>query len=242
MDQATYDERMRRLQRQAYGADASEGERAAALAELEAMRREHEADLPETSGAEAALTEAPPAPSPVAATARRWRWAIAAAAATLLIGVAVGWQAGAWVTVGDQAPAVPSTSRGHGASLIPLADTAAMTLFDTEATSVDVPPDAYPRDSIAPTEYRRLLTRSDGVSLYVARLHGDAAVCAVVSLPGEFTASRCTHDGMFPRAGLWVEVFVGGDLGLIRGAIQPSGVAELTPVGYVPGPLPTADG
>ena len=35
---------------------------------------------------------------------------------------------------------------------------------------------------------------------------------------------------------------VDGDLGLIRGAIQPNGVAELSPAGYVPGPLPDVGG
>ena len=40
MDDSEHDERMRRLQRTAYGAVASEAERTAALAELEAVRRE----------------------------------------------------------------------------------------------------------------------------------------------------------------------------------------------------------
>ncbi|GAA4374398.1 hypothetical protein [Agromyces bauzanensis] len=50
MDEPPHDERMRRLQRIAYGALESDAERAAALAELESLRREHAAmDAPAAS-------------------------------------------------------------------------------------------------------------------------------------------------------------------------------------------------
>lgn len=242
MDQATYDERLHRLQRLAYGAGASETDRAAALAELEALRRERATSGRATSEApEVVSSRRGDGDTADAAAAKPLKWAIAAIAAALVIGVALGWPVGARVTDGSPSPPNSSTGQGHDASLVPVADTGALRLFETSATSADAPPDAYPRDSVAPTEYRRLLTRPDGVSLHIARLHGDAAICAVVTLPGEFTASTCTRDGMFPRSGLWVEVFIEGDLGLVRGAIQPDGTAELTPVGYVPGPLPTVD-
>ena len=47
---------------------------------------------------------------------------------------------------------------------------------------------------------------------------------------------------MFPEGGLWVEAFVPGDLGLIRGTIHPNGTAELTPRNYRPGPVQVAEG
>ena len=253
MDRATHDERMRRLQQLAYGAASSDTERAAAIAELEAIRREQASGRP--GAADTPTAAAPPRPRGVEASvrpdgdtsdpgpARLPRWAIAAgAAAALLIGIAMGWQAGARLDADGPAPSVVSSTSEPDASMIPIGDTAVPRLYEAEPSPADMPQDAYPRDSIAPTEYRLLRSRPDGVSLYVARLHGGTTVCAVVTQPGEFTSSSCTHDGMFPRAGLWVEVFVEGDIGLVRGAIRPDGRVELSPAGYVPGPLPTVDG
>ena len=253
MDEAPYDERLHRLQRLAYGAVASDAERAAALDELEAMRRERAAGEAQRWRADAAGAPIGPVPpgAPHGSTrpeveasgttvAKPLGWAIAGAAA-LLVWAGLGWQVGAHLAADDPSPAAVSTAPGPDAFAVPIGDTAVLRPYESEPTAADVLEDAYPRDSIAPTDYRRLLARSDGVSLYIARLHGGTDVCAVVTLPGEFTTSRCTHDGMFPRAGLQVEVFE-GDVGLIRGAIRPNGVAELTPAGYVPGPLPAVDG
>ena len=259
MDQAADDERLRRLQRQAFGAVASDAERAAAIAELELIRLERAAGdagrgrtdaggaptVPASSDATAAGSSSRLGirASGTAAT-RRPRWALALGAAALIIGVAVavGGQVDWRISDSESSSVAVSAAPGLDAPGIPIGDTAVLRLYDAAASPADVLQGAYPRDSIAPTEYRLLLTRPDGVSLYIARLHGDAAICAVVTRPGDFTASSCTHDGMFPEAGLWVEVFVDGDLGLIRGAIQPNGVAELSPAGYVPGPLPDVGG
>lgn len=261
MDQAADDERLRRLQRLAFGAVASDAERAAAIAELELIRLERAAGdagrgrtdaggaptVPASPDATAAGSSRRPGirASGTAAT-MRLRWALAIGAAALIIGVAVavavGGQGGWRIPDSESSSVAVSAAPGLDAPGIPIGDTAVLRLYDAAASPADVLQGAYPRDSIAPTEYRLLLTRPDGVSLYIARLHGDAAICAVVTRPGDFTASSCTHDGMFPEAGLWVEVFVEGDLGLIRGAIQPNGVAELSPAGYVPGPLPDVGG
>jgi hypothetical protein len=259
MDQAADDERLRRLQRLAFGAVASDAERAAAIAELELIRLERaagDAGHGRTDDAGAPTVPTSPDATPdgfsgppgvrasgVAAT-RRMRWALAVGTAALIIGVAVAVaaQVGGRISAPEPSSVAVSPAPGREAPGIPIADTAVLRLYDETASPADVLQGAYPRDSIAPTEYRLLLTRPDGVSLYVARLHGDAAICAVVTRPGEFTASNCTRDGMFPEAGLWVEVFVEGDLGLIRGAIQPNGIAELSPAGYVPGPLPDVGG
>ena len=259
MDQAADDERLRRLQRLAFGAVASDAARAAAIAEIELIRLERAMGDGEPGRMDAG--GAPPASASPDATAagssgrpevrtsdtaatRRVRWALAVGAAALIIGVAmaVGGQIGSRISDSEGSSPAVSAAPGLDAPGIPIGDTAVLRLYDAAASPADVLQGAYPRDSIAPTEYRLLLTRPDGVSLYIARLHGDAAICAVVTRPGEFTASSCTHDGMFPEAGLWVEVFVEGDLGLIRGVILPSGIAELSPAGYVPGPLPDVGG
>ena len=143
-------------------------------------------------------------------------WTIAFLATALLLGALVGW------TASHTAPP-PGEAAG-----VPIADTAVLHHYDTAASPADLPRDAYPRDPIAPTDYRRLRTRPDGVSLYVARLQGGSALCAVLSRPGRFTVSSCTHDGLFPVQGLEVEASVPGS-GLVRGVIRPDGSAELTP-------------
>jgi hypothetical protein len=143
-------------------------------------------------------------------------WAIAVLLAALLVGAFLGWTASQSTPPGPDAPAIP------------IADTAVLGIYDTAPTPADVPRNAYPRDPIAPTDYRLLTARSDGVALYVARLHGGSAVCAVLSRPGRFTASSCTHDGLFPVQGLAVEASVPGD-GIVRGVIRPDGSAELSP-------------
>lgn len=263
MDQAAPDERMRRLQQLAFGALARDADRAEAIAELEAIRREQAAEEEARrapADAAGAPTDAAGAPTaPVAARAsgtgpssrpggEAWgtpaakplRWAIAVGTAALLIGVAVGWQIGARLAASEPPEAV-STEPGLDTSMIPIADTAVLWLYKADPSPADVPRGAYPRDSIAPTEYRLLLTRPDGASLHIARLHGGRDVCAVVTLPGEFTASSCTSNGMFPEGGLWVEAPLGGE-GLIRGTIHPDGTAELTPRQYAPEGRPTAEG
>jgi hypothetical protein len=264
MDQAAPDERMRRLQQLAYGALASDADRAAAIAKLEEIRREQAAAEEEArrartdaASAPADAADAPTAPA-VARTpvigpssrpggeasgtpaAKPLKWAIVAGTAGLLIGVAVGWQIGARLAASEPPEAV-STEPGLDTSMIPIADTAVLWLYKADPSPADVPRGAYPRDSIAPTEYRLLLTRPDGVSLHIARLHGGTDVCAVVTLPGEFTASSCTSNGLFPERGLWVEAPLPGE-GLIRGTIHPDGTAELTPRQYAPEGRPTAEG
>jgi len=257
VDQAAHDERMRRLQRLAYGAVTSDADRAAAIAELELIRRERpaEAERERTDAAGAPTAPVPPRAPAVGSSSVRpegeasdtaavkpLKWAIAAGTAALFIGVAVGWQVGTRLAASEPTPAAVSAAPELDASMVPIGDTAVPRLYEAEPTPADVPKAAYPRDSIAPTEYRLLLTRPDGVSLHIARLHGGAEVCAVVTLPSEFTASSCTHDGMFPEGGLWVEVSLQGDEGLIRGTIHPDGTAELTPRQYAPDVLQVAEG
>lgn len=246
MDRAAHDERLRRLQRLAFGAVASDAERAAAIAELELIQRElavetererSDAAGPPTAPAvlrapQVGSSTRPEGEASGTAAAKPLRWAVAAGTAALLIGVAVGSQVGTRWAADEPSTTADPTAPELAASLVPIGDTAVSRLYDADPTPADVPQAAYPRDSVAPTEYRLLLTRPDGVSLRVARLHGGADVCAVVTLPSDFTASSCTHNGMFPEAGLWVAVSFPGDEGLVRGTIHPDGTAELTPQQY----------
>ena len=232
------------------------------MAEIEALRRERAASETESgrtdaAGRAAAGASSAPAPTrapavgpftrpdgvtPDAAASKPQRLAIAAGVAALVVGLAVGWQLGARTAAFEPSTAGPSASPERDASMIPIGDTAVPGLFEADPTPGDIPQAAYPRDPIAPTEYRLLLTRPDGVSLRVARLHGGADVCTVVTLPNEFTASSCTRDGMFPRAGLWVDAYVDGEWSTIRGTIHSDGGAELTPRHPEPGARPIVTG
>lgn len=255
MDEPAHDDRLRRLQRIAYGAVASDAERAAAVAELDALRRE-------SSEAEAGADREPETPEPVrertptgstravsewiaasdAASVRRFRWAVAAGTAALLVGIGVGWQLGARMSTSEPSAAAVSAAPELDGFMVPVDRTRVVQLFEHAPGPADVPqsPGADPR--IAPTDYRLLVTRADGVALHVARLDGGADVCAVLAVPGALTMGSCTQDGRFSEGGLVVEAFIEGDVGLIRGIIHPDGTSELTPSHYVPGPLQVAEG
>ena len=242
MHELSHDERMRQLQQLAYGAVASDTERAAAAAELDALRRAREA--PEASADVPTLT--PMATGEAGdgeASARRFRWAIAAVTAALLLGVAVGWQLGAR----SATPSAPAAAEQSVASLedarlmVPVPDTSVLAVFDRAPTPADVPNGGTPDDPIAPDDYRLLLTRPDGVAVHAARVDGGVNVCVTVAMPEAGTASSCTSDGMFPQQGLWVEFYVQG-AGLLRAVLHVDGSATITPPGYVAGEQPIVTG
>lgn len=254
MQELAHDERMRRLQRIAYGAVASDAERAAAVAELEELRRE--GDAPEPAAAipvdSAAATFPQPAPLSAPhpacivadeASARRFRWAVAAGTAALFLGVGVGWQLGARsATPSAPTAAEQSVSSLEGSRpLVPVPDTSVLAVFDREPTAADVPNGGTPDDRIAPDAYRLLLTRSDGVAVHAARVDGGKNVCVTVAMPQAGTASSCTSEGMFPQDGLWVEFYIQG-AGLLRGVLHVDGSASITPPDYVAGQQPVVSG
>lgn len=255
MDEPAHDDRLRRLQRIAYGAVASDAERAAAVAELDALRRaavaaesraETVSEEPEPmrektpTGSTRAVSEWIAASD--AASVRRFRWAVAAGTAALLVGIGIGWQVSARMTTSQPSAAAAVAAPELDGFMIPVDRTAVLRPFDAAPGPADAPQSATPDPRIAPTDYRLLVTRADGVALHIARLDGGADVCAVLAVPGGYTTGTCTRDGQFSEGGLIVEAFVAGDLGLIRGIIHPNGTVELTPSGYVPGPVQVTEG
>jgi hypothetical protein len=216
MDEVAHDERMRRLQRIAYGAVASDAERAAALAELDALRRERERNAAEHEAAEPEAGErvasvaapdgergepSPPSPGPAysAAAGRspaaiRFTWAIAVGVAALAIGIAVGWQIGQRHSepVGDHR--LIGDSRDLDLSVnqlmpIPIEAAPAVQVFDREAHPTDTPV-GLDRNDLLADSYRLLSTRSDGVRIYAARTLDSANVCVVITLPSVETPSE----------------------------------------------------
>lgn len=224
MNEPPNDERMRHLQRVAYGAVASDAERATALAELESLRREHDA----RADAPAASVVIAPEPGRVAddlpdlspgevraddhgGAARPLKWAIAAGTAALLVGVAVGWQAGTRLTAAESAAPDPalgaSVSMSVGSVLaepVPVAGSAAYAVFDRPATPEDMPPIDLPDEWRISADPRLLATMPDGMTVYAAKPPGEAVdLCVLTIIPDKpgFGMS-CTQE----------EVFEGGEL------------------------------
>ena len=205
------DERMARLQRLAYGAGASDEERAAAAAELAALRQPTEGPAdPREDASPPGVAPAPPDPAeprseaPDAARPReRFRVAgvLAAATVALVAGGVLGWALGS------------ATEPSEGADVgVPVAETAAWQVFDRPVTEGDFV--RYPAPLVDidadDTSRRLLLTRSDGVQLVAVRTADGDDACLVLALPVGRPATACTEGGLFPGDGLRAEISVQG--------------------------------
>ena len=226
------EERVARLQRVAYGADATAAERAAAEAELAALREPDDpgenaagnvtardggaGSAPSASDAASASlvsADAPPGRPP-----RSGRRAVLAySAAALVAGVAVGWGVGSAV--------VPSEGSDVG---VPVAETVAWEVFDRPATDGDLVQHPGPLVDIGTDDSTRrlLLTRSDGVRLIAARTSDGEDACLILALPVGRPATACTEDGLFPRDGLRAEISIQG-VGVYLAGWSPDGQAEI---------------
>lgn len=268
MNEPAHDERMRRLQQIAYGAVASDAERAAAVAELEALREAEAARADDHGDVEpaAAVTElgepaprssstaADPAPSIPPAT--RFKWAIAAGVAALVVGIAVGWQIGLrhHELDGHHLVAVDSPDdlrlAVDQAMPVPVEAASAARIFERAADPSDAPV-ALDRDDLLAESYRLLSTRSDGVRIYAARTLDSANICVVIVLPPIQTPSEgvvaggsgsaCTSDGRFPGEGLTIG-FSGQGRGAIRATWSVDGSVSVSPADSAPPAQPTAAG
>ncbi|MFD4421147.1 hypothetical protein ACFWN7_06550 [Agromyces sp. NPDC058484] len=212
--------RIRRLQRTAYGADVTDGERERAVAEL-AELAEHSAVRDEAQGADLVERTAPD----TSGRRRFVRWTIAAGAAGLLVGAALGWGVGQRLSVDS---AAPSTAGGPESSRAgtPLEDTDLLALFDrlppadesTRVASVD--------DTIDPASVRLLATRVDGPAAFLARTADGENVCLVLLLPAGPSRSECTLDGRLPPDGLRI-LYGAEGYGLSAAQLDPTGVVSL---------------
>lgn len=204
------EQRIARLQRLAYGAATSDEERAAAEAELAALRRQPREPARERDpAASAAVTRtddpdaagAPPRATPPRTDALRPRTVVrvaaVAAVAALLIGAASGWVLGS--------AADPSVGAGGEA---PIEWTQAWQVFDRRQDDGDLvrhpPPD--PDVALDDSSRRLLVTRSDGVRLVAARTADGANACLILVVPVGRPGITCTELGRFPADGLRAEV------------------------------------
>ena len=222
-------QRMARLQRLAYGADASEAERAEAEAELASLRAREDAGAasvqPSAAGPtnDVAAHERAPAPEHSSRDAlgrpaqRGLARALAWSAAALVAGVAIGWGVGSGVE--------PSEGADVG---VPVAETTAWEVFDRPATDGDFVRHPGPLVDIGTDDSTRrlLLTRSDGVRLIAVRTTDGEDACLILALPVGQPATACTEDGRFPRDGLRAEISVQG-VGVYLAGWGPDGRAEI---------------
>lgn len=251
MDDPDHDERMRRLQRTAYGAVASEAERTAALAELDAVRCElaraaDEAERADAAGpASSRVVAVPPVTTGTVAVAqaasvtpaaRSLKWAIAVGAAALVVGVAVGWQAGARTTVSE--PSAADAALGGAASItlpmgevtsVPVVASTAYEVFDRPAAATDVPAVALPPHRYDPATLRLLTSMPDGVAVYGVMASPDPTkdVCVVITHPVGASGASCTNGGIFEHGSLESSLYVEG-VGLLSATWHADGSVQVT--------------
>lgn len=225
--------RIRALQRIAFGADATEAERARAIAELDefaARDADHdEADPSGSAGDHRDGSEASTAAEPTMIDAVPWRgrplrWTVAAGVVGLLLGGALGWAAG------QQFPAKPaSSSVGASPSTeppTPLEETGLLPLFDRLPPAEESAWVAAADDAIDPASVRLLATRVDGPAAYLARMKGGENVCFVLMLPAGPPRNKCTVDGLLPADGLSI-LYGAQGYGLSAARLTPTGTVSL---------------
>lgn len=255
MDRAD-DERVRRLQRIAYGAHASADERSAAIDELGRLERAdaESAEVAPTATARDASRETSAvggsdaiAEDPATAPRRRSRGfalraGLIAGAGALVIGIvagfAVGWQsrpndvtdAG---STGSSGP-VELGPRLHAdvfASMPIALETDAARVFERTQTAADTPDLESPlvevTSLVGPVDTRLLATSPDGVALFAGR--DDSDLCLIAAFGDGGAASVCTQRGRFPTEGLSMSVSMGGPGVVVDAAWTPDGVLHLTP-------------
>jgi hypothetical protein len=233
--------RIRRLQRAAYGADATDAERARAVAELAELamrgagggeaqsqgRPEH--PIGGSTSSEHADAAAEAAPEPPARTTpprrRLVRWAVVAGGAGLLLGAVLGWSVGQRMPADSALPSAEAPSDDSNIGT-PLEDTGLLPLFDRLPLADDSARVASVDDAIEPASVRLLATRVDGPAAYLARTTDGENVCLVLLLPAAPSRSECTVDGRLPVDGLSI-LYGAQGYGLAEALLDPTGTVSL---------------
>ncbi|MDQ0576860.1 hypothetical protein [Agromyces albus] len=238
--------RVRALQRIAYGADATDAERARAVAELDEIavrggdRDEAgraggvgdrgDADGPGTGegAGEADETEgdagAGPPDDVTSGRGRLVRWTAAAGGIGLLFGAALGWTAGHRVAVDSAAPTVSASPAEEPGT--PLEETDLLPLFDRLPLADESARVASVDDAIDPESVRLLATRVDGPAAFLTRTVDGENVCLVLLLPAGPSRIECTVDGLLPADGLSI-LYGAQGYGLAAARLATTGTVSL---------------
>ncbi|WP_173923920.1 hypothetical protein [Agromyces sp. Marseille-P2726] len=234
--------RIRELQRLAYGADASDAERARAVDELARLatrgvggdgpRDVDRADpgrRPETVDASDAATdtESVEPAQHLHATGRRSivRWSAVAGTIGLLVGSALGWGIGRHASIDAPGRATSAASESAPAGT-PLEETGLLDVFDRVPPAAESARFADVVDPIDPASVRLLATRLDGPAAYLARTTDGQDVCLVLLLPSRAPRSECTVGGRLPPDGLTI-LYGALGYGLAAARLGPTGVVSL---------------
>ncbi len=246
------EDRIRTLQRIAYGADATDAERAGAVAELEALQSRAAVGARSGSGGDgggpqgSSTPDAPPAPSaapawPAPAEHRPHRatglarWALVAALLGVVVGGAIGWGVGQRVPA-ETTSTSTSTSTSTGAAGadgaapavegMPLESTDLLPLMGRLPTADEAARVARLDPPMDPESVGLLATRADGPTAFIARTVDGVDLCLVVLMPSGPSRSACTVVGRFPIRGLRIEYYADG-YGLVAAHLDDSGAVEL---------------
>lgn len=240
--------RVRALQRIAYGADATDAERARAVAELDELAA-HGDDRDEVGraggggdrgdagvgegespgageGADESEGDAAGSPSndDASGRGRLVRWTAAAAGIGLLLGAALGWAAGQRVAMESAARSVDtSPTEAPG---MPLEETDLLPLFDRLPLAEESARVASVDEEIDPASVRLLATRVDGPAAFLTRTVDGENVCLVLLLPAGPSRIECTVDGLLPADGLSI-LYGAQGYGLAAARLATTGTVSL---------------
>ncbi|HWM17452.1 MAG TPA: hypothetical protein VNP97_12780 [Microbacterium sp.] len=237
---------IRRLQRIAYGADATPVEREQAVNELARLavlgtrRAEAGSGGPaepsdEVLASDDVVDDASdpvterPASHHASRQARPLRWALVAGALGLVVGGVLGWGVGQRMPTEFASPsaAAPSESGEPGT---PLEETGLLRVFDRLPLAAESGRVASVDEMIDPESVRLLATRVDGPAAHLARTSDGENVCLVLLMPVGPARIECTVDGRLPADGL--KILYGAEgYGLAAAELDQSGTVSLGLVG-----------
>jgi hypothetical protein len=230
----TSESRIRELQRLAYGADATDADRASAVDELaelaargagpadEARIRTMPTDSADAAPGAASAERAPNDES--AGRGRLVRWTVAAGGLGILLGAILGWGAGQRLPVESaSSTATPTAPAGPGP---PLDDTEILEVFNRLPPAVESTQVAAVDDAIDPASVRLLATRVDGPAAYLARTTDGEDVCLVLLMPDGTPRKECTVDGRLPADGLSI-LYGAEGYGLSAARLSHTGMVSL---------------
>ncbi|NYG21949.1 hypothetical protein BJY17_002696 [Agromyces hippuratus] len=242
-----------RLQRIAFGADASESERHAAVTELDELQRaaadaaaaraalsapashvdaRTRHDLPHAGESDAPLFE-PPAPS-TPTDARGIRWAIVGGAVALALGLGIGWQLGGRSVppseITSTAGPIASVAVPTAPATVPLSETSMAGSLDRAQVESDLlDPELVRMHLLDGQSTRRLLSLPDGLVVYSAVRDGDLCLIASWTAGADDGAPACTTAQIVNGAGLRTTVMNGATATTVHW--RRDGTVELTPAG-----------
>jgi hypothetical protein len=229
--------RIRALQRLAYGADASDAERARAVDELAGLAAagpgRDEIKSGDSGDPVVEVDRAPPQGNRLPLQGKRdttpgrcgvLRWSTVAGAVGLLLGVVLGW--GLSERLADSAMFTAASPSVSATPTTPLADTRLLAVFDRLPLAAEASRVAEVVDAIDPASVRLLATRVEGPAAYLARTADGEDVCLVLLLPAGSPRSECTVDGRLPADGLSI-LYGAQGYGLAAARLGPTGAVSL---------------